>query len=111
MEPTILYLIIGICSLAAGVIAGKFIFSKNTEKQVKEAESKAENIIKEAQLRAETIKKEKALKDLPLLRQSRLSVITSTTCIVAWHTVHPGNFCAVRYHHNALFWFCFIFNF
>jgi ribonuclease Y len=61
MEPTILYLIIGIISLAAGIIAGKFIFSKNTEKQVKEAESKAENIIKEAQLRAETIKKEKAL--------------------------------------------------
>jgi ribonuclease Y len=61
MEPTILYLIIGVCSLAAGVIAGKFIFSKNTEKQVQEAESKAENIIKEAQLRAETIKKEKAL--------------------------------------------------
>ncbi len=57
----ILYLIIGIISLAAGIIAGKFIFSKNTEKQVKEAESKAENIIKEAQLRAETIKKEKAL--------------------------------------------------
>jgi ribonuclease Y len=61
MGPTILYLIIGIISLAAGIIAGKFIFSKNTEKQVKEAESKAENIIKEAQLRAETIKKEKAL--------------------------------------------------
>jgi ribonuclease Y len=57
----ILYLIIGIISLAAGIIAGKFIFSKNTEKQVKEAESKADNIIKEAQLRAETIKKEKAL--------------------------------------------------
>jgi ribonuclease Y len=57
----ILYFIIGIISLAAGIIAGKFIFSKNTEKQVKEAESKAENIIKEAQLRAETIKKEKAL--------------------------------------------------
>lgn len=57
----ILYLIIGIISLAAGILAGKFIFSKNTENQVKEAESKAENIIKEAQLRAETIKKEKAL--------------------------------------------------
>lgn len=57
----ILYLIIGIGSLVAGIVAGKFIFSKNTEKQVKEAESKAENIIKEAQLRAETIKKEKAV--------------------------------------------------
>ena len=61
MEPTILYLIIGIGSLAAGILAGKFIFSKNTEKQVQEAELKAENIIKEAQLRAETIKKEKAI--------------------------------------------------
>jgi ribonuclease Y len=61
MEPIILYLIIGIGALATGIAAGKLIFSKNTEKKLKEAESKAESIIKEAQLRAETIKKEKAL--------------------------------------------------
>jgi ribonuclease Y len=61
MEPTILYVIIGISTLAIGIAAGKLIFSKNTEKQVKNAESQAETIIKEAQLRAETIKKEKTL--------------------------------------------------
>ncbi|MFN5334759.1 MAG: ribonuclease Y [Bacteroidota bacterium] len=61
MEPTILYVIIGISALAIGIAAGKLIFSKNTEKQVKDAESQAESIIKEAQLRAETIKKEKTL--------------------------------------------------
>ena len=55
------YLIIGITALLAGVVAGKFIFSKNTEKQIKEAEEKAESILKEAALKAETIKKEKAL--------------------------------------------------
>jgi ribonuclease Y len=61
MEPTILYVIIGISALAIGVAGGKLIFSKNTEKKIKDAESKAESIVKEAQLRAETIKKEKTL--------------------------------------------------
>ncbi|MBU6157733.1 MAG: ribonuclease Y [Bacteroidetes bacterium] len=58
---TVVYLIIGITALLAGVVAGKFIFSKNTEKQIKEAEEKAESILKEAALKAETLKKEKAL--------------------------------------------------
>jgi ribonuclease Y len=61
MEHIISYLIIGIGALATGIAAGKFIFTKNTEKKFKEAESQAESIIKEAQLRAETIKKEKAV--------------------------------------------------
>jgi ribonuclease Y len=61
MEPTILYVIIGISALAAGIAAGKLIFSKNTGNKIKEAEAQAESIVKEAQLRAETIKKEKSL--------------------------------------------------
>ncbi|MFN8264801.1 MAG: ribonuclease Y [Chitinophagaceae bacterium] len=61
MEPTILYIIIGVVALIAGVVAGKFIFAANTRKQVEEAELQAQSIVKEAELRAETIKKEKQL--------------------------------------------------
>ncbi len=61
MEPTILYLIIGAAALIIGLIAGRFIFAKNTKKQVEEAELQAQTIIKEAELRAETVRKEKEL--------------------------------------------------
>ncbi|HEY8388721.1 MAG TPA: ribonuclease Y [Parasegetibacter sp.] len=54
-------IIIGIISLAAGIIAGKFIFAKNTKRQIEEAEQQAKRIISDAQLAAETLKKEKQL--------------------------------------------------
>jgi ribonuclease Y len=44
-----------------GLGAGWMIFSKNTKKQVEEAEELSQKIVKEAELRAETIKKEKQL--------------------------------------------------
>jgi ribonuclease Y len=61
MEPTVLYIIIGLAALLVGLAAGRFLFAKNTKKQVEEAEQLAQNILKEAELRAETIKKEKQL--------------------------------------------------
>lgn len=61
MDQTVMLIIIGVSALIAGLIAGKFLFAKNTKKQVEEAESQAQNILKEAELRAETIKKEKQL--------------------------------------------------
>jgi ribonuclease Y len=61
MDPNILFTIIGAVALVAGIIAGKLIFSKNTKKQIAEAELLSQNIIKEAELRAETFKKEKEL--------------------------------------------------
>jgi ribonucrease Y len=61
MEPLLVYLIIGAASLLIGIAAGKFIFAKNTQKKIDEAEQQAQTIVKEATLRAETIKKEKAL--------------------------------------------------
>ncbi|MBX9784554.1 MAG: ribonuclease Y [Chitinophagaceae bacterium] len=61
MEPLILYIIIGAAALILGIVAGKLIFAKNTQKQIQEAELQSQNIIKEAELRAETLKKEKAL--------------------------------------------------
>ena len=60
MDQTVV-LIIGVVALVIGIIAGKFIFAKNTKKQVNEAESQANSLLKEAELRAETIRKEKEL--------------------------------------------------
>ncbi len=57
----LIYVIIGIVALLIGVVAGKFIFAKNTQKQVEEAEAQAQSIIKEAGIRAETLRKEKEL--------------------------------------------------
>jgi len=37
MDSTVLYIIIAVICLAIGVLAGKFIFSKNTRKQIEEA--------------------------------------------------------------------------
>ncbi|MFY7900144.1 MAG: Rnase Y domain-containing protein, partial [Chitinophagaceae bacterium] len=54
-------IIIGVIALIAGIVAGRFIFAKNTKQQLEEADNKAQNIIKEAELRAETLKKEKLL--------------------------------------------------
>jgi ribonuclease Y len=61
MDQTVVPFIIGMVALVIGVIAGKFIFAKNTKKQIEDAELQAQTIIKEAELRAETIKKEKQL--------------------------------------------------
>lgn len=60
MDQTAMVLI-GVVALAAGIIAGKFLFAKNTKKQVDEANLQAQSILKEAEIRAETIKKEKQL--------------------------------------------------
>src|SRR6188768_779022 len=61
MEPNILSIIIGAIALIIGILLGKFIFAKNTKKQVEEAESQAQKIIADGQLQAENLKKEKLL--------------------------------------------------
>jgi ribonuclease Y len=61
MEPTVLLIITAAVCLIAGTLAGKFIFTKDTKKQVADAEAQVQNIIKEAELKAENIKKEKQL--------------------------------------------------
>jgi len=61
MEPNILSIIIGVAALIVGAILGKIIFSKNTKKQVEEAESQVQKIIADGQLQAENLKKEKLL--------------------------------------------------
>ena len=57
MDSNIITLIVAIVALLAGIIAGKFIFAKDTRKRVDEAELQAQTLIKEAGLRAETIRK------------------------------------------------------
>ena len=61
MDPNIITLIAAIAALVVGIIAGKFIFAKDTRKRVDEAELQAQTLIKEAGLRAETIRKEKEI--------------------------------------------------
>jgi ribonuclease Y len=56
-----LVIIIGVLALIVGIVAGKFIFAKNTQQIVADAEAKANVLLKEAELRAETLKKEKQL--------------------------------------------------
>jgi len=61
MDPNIIPIITGAIALIIGIIAGKFIFNKNTRKKVEEAEFQSQTILKEAELRAETLRKEKEL--------------------------------------------------
>ena len=61
MDLNVISIIIGVVALIIGIIAGKFIFAKNTRKKIEEAEIQSRNIIKEAEIRAETIRKEKEL--------------------------------------------------
>ncbi len=61
MDPNVISILIGVIALVAGIIAGKFIFAKDTKKIVEEAELQSKSLLKEAELRAETIRKEKEL--------------------------------------------------
>ncbi|AXY77448.1 ribonuclease Y [Paraflavitalea soli] len=61
MDPNALTYIIGGVGLLAGIIAGKFIFAKNTQKQIDEAEQQAKKLLADAQTQAETVKQQKQL--------------------------------------------------
>ena len=61
MDPIIIYIIIGAVALILGIILGKLVFAKNTQKQVAEAEQQAQKIIADGNLQAENLKKEKLL--------------------------------------------------
>jgi ribonuclease Y len=61
MDSPIISIIIAVVALLAGVIAGRFIFAKNTQKQVEVAEQEAQKILSVAQTSAENLKKEKIL--------------------------------------------------
>jgi ribonucrease Y len=54
-------IIAGAVALVLGLIAGKFLFAKNTTKKIEEADAQAKKIVAEAQTAAENLKKEKLL--------------------------------------------------
>ncbi len=57
----ILPIIIGAAALIIGILLGKFLFAKNTKKQLEEAEQQAQKTISDAKTQSETLKKEKLL--------------------------------------------------
>lgn len=61
MELNALSYIIGGIAFVIGIIAGKLIFAKNTQRKIEEAENQANKIISDAQSKADTLKKEKLL--------------------------------------------------
>ena len=61
MDPIIIYIIVGAVALILGIVLGKLVFAKNTQKQVADAEQQAQKIITDGQLQAENLKKEKLL--------------------------------------------------
>src|SRR5882757_5135494 len=52
---------VGVIALVIGIIAGKLLFAKNTQKQVEDAEHQAKKVVADAQITAENLKKEKLL--------------------------------------------------
>src|SRR5205085_4502987 len=54
-------IIVGAVALIAGIVLEKIIFSKNTKKQLEEAEQQSQKLIADAKSQAETLKKEKLL--------------------------------------------------
>src|SRR5215211_3979389 len=60
MDQILIY-IVGGAALLIGIVAGKFIFAKNTKQRVDEAEAQAKKIVSDAEARAETIKQQRQL--------------------------------------------------
>jgi len=58
---TIIDIVVGIIALVLGIVAGKFLFAKNTEKQLDDARHQAKKILGDAEGTAENLKKEKML--------------------------------------------------
>ena len=54
-------IIVGIIALVVGIVAGKFLFAKNQQHKIDEAQSQAKKIVSDAQSTAENLKKEKLL--------------------------------------------------
>src|ERR1700734_966380 len=53
--------IAGAIALVLGIVAGKFLFAKNTTKKIEESQNQAKKILADAQTTAENLKKEKLL--------------------------------------------------
>jgi ribonuclease Y len=61
MDPIIITVISAAITLVLGIVAGKIIFNKNTQKQVDDAQAQADRMVKDAETQAETLKEKKQL--------------------------------------------------
>ncbi len=61
MQLNVLSIIIGGIALLIGIVAGKFIFARNTKKIIEEAEIQSQKIIADAKVTSENLKKERLL--------------------------------------------------
>src|SRR6266700_5754232 len=71
MDQNILTYIIGGAALVVGIIAGKLIFAKSTQKRVDEAEAQARKLLSDAESKAETVKQQKQLESKEKFLQLR----------------------------------------
>lgn len=61
MDTSIIVAIVAVAAILIGIILGKLIFSKNTQRQVQEAENQAKKVIEDAKEHADTLKEKKVL--------------------------------------------------
>jgi ribonuclease Y len=61
MTDTIIVAIVAVVAILIGIFLGKAIFSKNSKKQVEEAEEQARKLVEDAKTQAETLKDKKLL--------------------------------------------------
>ena len=82
MNPMILSIILGIAGIVVGIVLGKIIFSKDTKKNLDEAELQVKKMVAEAELHAETLKKEKIFsREMGCLH--RLNFMTQQTSYIS----------------------------
>lgn len=61
METSIIVAIVSVAAILIGIFLGKFIFAKNTQNQIDEANQQAQKLVEDAKTLAETLKEKKML--------------------------------------------------
>jgi ribonucrease Y len=61
MDSSLITAVVAIVAILIGIVAGKFIFAKNTQKQVDDANAQSEKIIADATAQGEILKEKKQL--------------------------------------------------
>src|SRR6185437_3447856 len=61
MDSTIIVAIVAVAAILIGIFLGKLIFSKNTQRQVEEADQQAKKLIEDAKAHSDTLREKKIL--------------------------------------------------